>query len=111
MIDPEVIDHLLDVIQIEVQQKRLPAFSIGVVDGGRRASFSIGLGHADVARTQPASGDTVYRVGSVSKLFTDLAVMQLVERGEIIAGRRPATANSRIASSDRPRRHRSRCDS
>ncbi len=29
----------------------------------------------------PATADTVYRVGSVSKLFTDLAIMQLVERG------------------------------
>src|SRR5436190_648599 len=29
----------------------------------------------------PATPDTVYRVGSVSKLFTDLAIMQLVERG------------------------------
>ena len=31
----------------------------------------------------PATADTVYRVGSVSKLFTDIAVMQLVERGEV----------------------------
>src|SRR5205085_4020407 len=27
--------------------------------------------------------DTVYRVGSVSKLFTDIAVMQLVEQGKL----------------------------
>ena len=33
------------------------------------------------ARKVPATADTVYRVGSVSKLFTDLAVMQLVEQG------------------------------
>ncbi|MCH2471297.1 MAG: beta-lactamase family protein, partial [Gemmatimonadetes bacterium] len=31
----------------------------------------------------PASEHTVYRVGSVSKLFTDIAIMQLVERGEL----------------------------
>src|SRR5262249_29557370 len=30
-----------------------------------------------------ANADTVYRVGSVSKLFTDLAVMKLVEDGKI----------------------------
>ena len=82
-IDPAIIDHLLDVVQFEVRQKRLPAFSIGVVDGQRQASFSIGFGHEDAAQTRLASGDTVYRVGSVSKLFTDLAVMQLVERGEL----------------------------
>ena len=31
----------------------------------------------------PATAGTVHRVGSVSKLFTDIAVMQLVERGEL----------------------------
>jgi D-alanyl-D-alanine dipeptidase/CubicO group peptidase (beta-lactamase class C family) len=31
----------------------------------------------------PATSQTVYRVGSVSKLFTDIGVMQLVERGEL----------------------------
>ena len=30
-----------------------------------------------------ATADTVYRVGSVSKLFTDIALMQLVERGKV----------------------------
>ena len=32
---------------------------------------------------EPATAETVYRVGSVSKLFTDIAVMQLVERGQV----------------------------
>src|SRR5579883_2915653 len=31
----------------------------------------------------PATAETIYRVGSVSKLFTDVAVMQLVEEGKI----------------------------
>src|SRR5262249_18688975 len=31
----------------------------------------------------PATAETVYRVGSVSKLFTDVAVMQLVEEGKL----------------------------
>src|SRR5205807_2715667 len=31
----------------------------------------------------PATPETVYRVGSVSKLFTDIGIMQLVERGEL----------------------------
>ena len=34
-------------------------------------------------RKRPATAETVYRVGSVSKLFTDMAVMRLVEQGEI----------------------------
>jgi hypothetical protein len=37
----------------------------------------------DPARKLPATAETVYRVGSVSKLFTDIGIMQLVERGEL----------------------------
>src|SRR5205823_2850364 len=37
----------------------------------------------DRDREIPATAQTVYRVGSVSKLFTDVAVMQLVEKGEL----------------------------
>jgi len=38
---------------------------------------------ADPEKKIPATADTVHRIGSVSKLFTDLAVMQMVERGEL----------------------------
>jgi serine beta-lactamase-like protein LACTB len=42
-----------------------------------------GYGYADLATKTPATAETVYRVGSVSKLFTDLAIMLLVERGAL----------------------------
>ena len=62
--------------------KKLPALSIALVDD-QRIVWARGFGFADAAGTVPASADTVYRVGSVSKLFTDLAVMQLVEQGRL----------------------------
>ena len=40
------------------------------------------MGHEPV-RVYPATAETVYRVGSVSKLFTDMAIMQLVEQGKL----------------------------
>jgi CubicO group peptidase (beta-lactamase class C family)/D-alanyl-D-alanine dipeptidase len=42
-----------------------------------------GFGFADPAAKIPATAQTVYRVGSVSKLFTDIAIMQQVERGKL----------------------------
>ena len=42
-----------------------------------------GFGFQDCEKTIPATADTVYRVGSVSKLFTDIAVLQLVEEGRL----------------------------
>src|SRR5262245_8741609 len=66
----------------EVEQKRLPALSIALVDD-QRVVWAKGYGHADPAKKAPATAATVYRVGSVSKLFTDVAVMRLVEKGEL----------------------------
>jgi CubicO group peptidase (beta-lactamase class C family)/D-alanyl-D-alanine dipeptidase len=62
--------------------KGLPALSIALVDD-QEIVWAKGFGRADPVRNVPATGQTVYRVGSVSKLFTDLAVMQLVERGRL----------------------------
>ena len=42
-----------------------------------------GFGYEDPEKLVLADAYTVYRVGSVSKLFTDMAIMQRVEKGEI----------------------------
>jgi len=69
-------------IEEEMNQKGLPALSIALVDD-QEVVWARGFGLADPTDSIPATSETVYRVGSVSKLFTDIAVMQLVERGEL----------------------------
>ena len=69
-------------IEEEVADKNLPALSIALIDD-QRVVWAKGFGFQDRAKTIPATADTVYRVGSVSKLFTDVAVMQLVEDGKL----------------------------
>ena len=69
-------------IEHEMADKALPALSIALVDD-QRTMWARGFGFTDAARRVEATDETVYRVGSVSKLFTDIAVMQLVERGEV----------------------------
>lgn len=66
----------------EMDDKGLPALSIALVEG-QQIVWAAGFGWADRQQQVPASAATVYRVGSVSKLFTDVAVMQLVERDEL----------------------------
>jgi serine beta-lactamase-like protein LACTB len=66
----------------QVEQHKLPALSVALVDD-QKVFWARGYGLADPKRKTPATAETVYRVGSVSKLFTDLAVMQLVERGAL----------------------------
>lgn len=69
-------------IRLEMEQKNLPAFSISLIDGDSDV-WADGFGFQDAAKSVPATAETVYRVGSVSKLFTDIAVMQLVEEGKL----------------------------
>ncbi|MBZ5594077.1 MAG: serine hydrolase [Acidobacteriia bacterium] len=69
-------------IQHELADKQLPALSIALVDD-QQIVWAQGFGFADPDLKVPASAETVYRAGSVSKLFTDIGIMQLVERGEL----------------------------
>ena len=86
-IEPErryapVVALLEEMIAREMRDKGIPALSIALVDS-QRVVWARGFGWADSAKGVPATAETMYRVGSVSKLFTDLAVMQLVERGDL----------------------------
>src|SRR5690242_159711 len=69
-------------IQHELADKQLPAISVALVDD-QKIVWAQGFGYADPAAKVPATAGTIYRAGSVSKLFTDIGVMQLVERGEL----------------------------
>ncbi len=69
-------------IEQEMKDKRIPALSIALVDGNE-VVWSRGFGEENSTTHAPATANTVYRVGSVSKLFTDIGVMQLVERGQV----------------------------
>jgi CubicO group peptidase (beta-lactamase class C family)/D-alanyl-D-alanine dipeptidase len=70
------------IIEREIQEKQLPAFSIALVDGDQIV-WAQGFGYQDPDKKIPATAHTVYRVGSVSKLFTDIGIMQMVESGKI----------------------------
>ena len=54
--------------------------AVGVVRRGGLEFFE-GFGVADTARGTPITRDTVFRIGSISKTFTAIAVMQLRDRG------------------------------
>ena len=78
----QIQDHLSQIIESELLSKEIPAFSIALVED-QQTIWSQGFGMADKSRNIPAKADTVYRVGSVSKLFTDIAILQLMERNEL----------------------------
>lgn len=78
----EVIKQLSAAVEYEVEQKNLPAFSIAIVNDNQ-VLWSNGYGFQDAEKKVPATAETVYRVGSISKLLTDISVMKLVDSGEL----------------------------
>ncbi|MEM6606911.1 MAG: serine hydrolase domain-containing protein, partial [Pseudomonadota bacterium] len=86
-----------------------PAIAEGTLDGASiaivkrgRVLFQKGYGYADVIARRPATERTPFRSGSVNKVFTAIAIMQLVERGVL---RLDDDINTRIlrAGIDTPR--------
>lgn len=77
-----VAEILSAFIEQEIADKGIPALSVALIDGDQ-VVWAQGFGMADPEAGIPATARTIYRVGSVSKLFTDIGIMQLVERGEI----------------------------
>ncbi len=78
----DAVAALTKLIEHEVADKKLPALSVALVDD-QKVVWAAGFGFQDREKKIPATAETVYRVGSVSKLFTDVAVMQLVEEGKL----------------------------
>lgn len=76
----EVAEVLTRFIERELESKGLPGVSIALVDD---AAIVWAAGFGKATGTDPCTPSTVHRVGSVSKLFTDIALMQLVEEGKV----------------------------
>jgi CubicO group peptidase (beta-lactamase class C family) len=74
--------YLSWLIPREMDRLQVHGLSIALVDD-QRVVWSKGFGFADGARQIPATERTLYGIGSVTKLFTATAVMQLVNDGNV----------------------------
>jgi CubicO group peptidase (beta-lactamase class C family) len=63
-------------------EQRIPSISAAAIGNGE-VVWQEALGVADVDRGVEASTDTQYRIGSITKTFTAVAVMQLRDAGEL----------------------------
>jgi len=77
-------ETLLDaLIPSQLRNRNIAGAVVSVVKDGQ-VLFQKGYGYADVDAKKPVLPDqTLFRPGSISKLFTATAVMQLVEQGKL----------------------------
>jgi serine beta-lactamase-like protein LACTB len=69
-------------VAAEMDRLKIPGLSAAIAIDLRTA-WSEGFGMADIENAVPARANTVYRLGSISKPITAVAVMQLAERGKL----------------------------
>jgi len=83
-LDAAEVEVFLDgIISAQINQNRIPGAVISVVHNGD-ILFSKGYGYANLEEGTPVNPETtLFRPGSVSKLITWTAVMQLVEQGKL----------------------------
>ncbi len=84
LIDSPDIEALMDkVLQEKMEKSHIPNATVSVVSDGK-VIFEKGYGHANLEDQKMVDAEkTMFRMGSVSKLFTWTAVMQLVEQGSL----------------------------
>ncbi len=71
------------VIESQMTELHIPAAQVAIVRNGQ-VLLSKGYGKADLSKGTIVDPDrTLFRIGSLSKLFTETAVMQLVEQGKL----------------------------
>lgn len=78
------VEAFLDgLVPLQLKQDDIAGATIAIVKDGKLI-FAKGYGYADVEKKKTVSAqDTLFRPGSVSKLFTWTAIMQLYEQGKL----------------------------
>jgi len=69
-------------VEATVAQREQPGLSMGIVYD-QALIWAKGYGDADLAKRVPATPTTLYRIASISKLFTATAIMQLRDAGKL----------------------------
>lgn len=79
---PEKIKQIEQLISTEMSKQNIAGLSVAVVTDNQ-LRWSAGYGFADLENFVPAKSATVYRLASISKPVTAVAVMHLAEQGRL----------------------------
>jgi N-acyl-D-amino-acid deacylase len=65
-----------------MERHRVPGAALAVTDRGRIV-FARGYGYSDIATRKHVTADSLFRIASISKPITAVAILQLVEQGKL----------------------------
>ncbi|MBK7391755.1 MAG: beta-lactamase family protein [Chloracidobacterium sp.] len=75
-------DKLDEFVAAQIKERKIPGLSIAVIREGKIIKAT-GYGFANLELQAPATKDSVYEIGSISKQFASEALMLLVEDGKL----------------------------
>jgi CubicO group peptidase (beta-lactamase class C family) len=76
------LDRVDEIFAAQHAKDGVASIVAGVVSGPDLI-WSKGYGYSDIEARTPATADTIYRIGSITKQFTATAFLQLVKRGKV----------------------------
>jgi CubicO group peptidase (beta-lactamase class C family) len=76
------IEKIDSMIAADVARNPIGSVTVGIVSG-KQLIWTKSYGDADMEKKIPSDADTVYRIGSITKMFTALMLEQLVETGKV----------------------------
>jgi len=79
---PGHADAVDDYLKAQMAAKHIPGLSVAIVQDGSIVK-TVAYGLSDTAAKTPATLDTLYGLGSCTKPFTAVAVLQLMEAGKV----------------------------
>ena len=80
--DPQkTFEQLCAFVERTAEAKHVPGVAVGVLHEGQ--TYTAGLGVTNVDHPLSVTHETLFQIGSISKTFTCLAMMRLVERGKL----------------------------
>ena len=80
--DTEELSELDKALQQFIQKQGVVGASVGIVKDGQLV-YAKGFGHADLDAQQTVDPHHLFRIGSLSKLITTVAIMKLREEGKL----------------------------
>lgn len=79
--DPK-FDRFAAMLEKERASLKAPGAAAAIVQGGQ-VTFATGVGVKDPSGDEPVAATTLFRIGSLNKMLTAAALLQLVEQGQV----------------------------